>query len=65
MLLLTTIGFQKRLYPTRASSTAWSDSVEFHTRPASAAVVGSVTELNRSTGWFGDTISPLLPAGAD
>src|SRR5215471_7414088 len=65
MLLLTPIGFQKRLNPTRISSSVRLESVEFHTTPASAADVGLVTELYRSTGWFGDTISPLLPAGDD
>src|SRR5436309_6594730 len=65
MLLLTTIGFQNRLNPNRASSSVWFESVEFQTTPTSAAVVGSVTELKKSTGWFGDTISPLLPAGDD
>ena len=64
MLLLTTIGFQNRLNPNRASSSVWFESVEFQTTPTKAADVGSVTELNKSTGWPGDTIS-LLPAGAD
>ena len=63
-VLFTTIGFQNRLNPNRVSSSVWLESVEFQTTPTSAAVVGSVTELKKSTGWFGATISPLL-AGAD
>ena len=51
--------------PNRVSSSVRFDSVEFQTTPVSAACVGSVTELNMSTGPFGGTISPLLPAGAD
>src|SRR3954465_13003019 len=67
ILLFGSIVCEKRLKPTRVSSSVWSDSVEFHTTPSKEATVGSVTELNMSIGptLDGGTISPLLPAGAD
>src|SRR4029079_4008464 len=67
ILLFGSIVCEKRLKPNRVSSSVWSENVEFQTTQTTDATVGSVTELNMSTGPTDDggVISPLLPAGAD
>jgi len=65
ILLFGSSVCENRLNPKRVSSSVRFESVEFHTTPTSAAVVGSPTELNMSIGPFAGVISPVLPAGAD
>src|SRR5437899_8690027 len=65
ILLLTSIVCEIELKPSRVSRSVLDASVEFQTTPTRYTRVGSATELKKSFGCPGATISPVLPDGAD